>query len=213
MTMSRYRCIFWGFLFSCFSINLFGLKLLPGFIALGIFAYGIYGLYIWREDESFRAAGIAASMAALLDFFSTLFTWMEVSLPAYGYYLPLCAHYIALGCTFFLLFSGLQNLFRTRDGSFPKSAASACRHGLYVLPALYTLAIILYGIIMVMRADWKSYLILAAGVLELCIDLYALYLLSYFKAFIKGGHGLAVEPEYPQQQAAAQSTDCPLEQE
>lgn len=212
MTLRRYRCIFWGFFFSCFSFNLFGLKILPGFIALGIFAYGIYGLYSWREDETYRAAAIAAAAAAMLDFFSTLFAWLDISLPAYGYYIPLCVHCIALGCTFFLLFNGLQKLFCEQEGTFPRNAAVSCGHGQYVLPVLYTLAIILYGTIMVLYADWREYLVIAAGILELCTDLYVLYLIAHLKAYLKYRRSEAGRPEAIPQQEPTAFTDCPLDQ-
>ena len=148
----------------------------------------------------------------MLDFFSTLFAWLDVSLPAYGYYIPLCVHCIALGCTFFLLFNGLQKLFCEQEGTFPRNAAVSCGHGQYVLPVLYTLAIILYGTIMVLYADWREYLVIAAGILELCTDLYVLYLIAHLKAYLKYRRSEAGRPEAIPQQEPTAFTDCPLDQ-
>lgn len=217
LTMKRYRCIFWGFFFSVFTVNLFGILLLPGFIALGIFSYGIYGLYNQTEDEYFRSAGITAAIGAMLDFFTTMFAWLNIDLPAYGNYIPLCLNYVAFGCTFFALFSGMQKIFRTCGDPAIQDAARACGCSVYVLPVLYTLCIIVYGVILILSPDgsWhelRKDLIVGVSVLELAAAIYALRLIAYYKKYLKIVQYEEAEdsPQLPEHPADTGAPDCPM---
>lgn len=218
LTMKRYRCIFWGFFFSVFTVNFFGILLLPGFIALSIFSFGIYGLYNQTEDEYFRSAGITAAIGAMLDFFTTLFAWLGIDLPAYGNYIPLCLNYIAFGCTFFALFSGMQKIFRTCDDPAMQDAARACGRSVYVLPALYTICIILYGVIMIHKPGTddtvRNYTILGVSALELAASIYALRLIAYYKKYLKTipFEGDEDPPQLPEPPESAKFPDCPDEE-
>ncbi|VYT87476.1 hypothetical protein [Clostridium tertium] len=53
---SGYNKIFWGILFTLFNINLFGIKILPTFVALLIIASGIKLLIEESNEENFKKA-------------------------------------------------------------------------------------------------------------------------------------------------------------
>lgn len=199
--MARYRCVFWGLFLCFFHLNLFGIEILSTTLALAIFTYGLYGLYNQTENRHIHLAAklsLANTLIRLGGYFILLIAYNFFdSTPSFPQYILFSAMNLFLMLTLWNLLAGMREVFEP-DREQPKASGwiASCGHGMIAIPILFTIPVILYGVLMNLTfPDFgdAERAMLAVVCCNAVAILYSLFLISRYKRYLK------MEEEEPEQ--------------
>lgn len=190
--MGRYRCTFWG-LFACFfHLNLFGVRLFPLSLALAVFTYGLYGIYGQTGNRHILLAAklsLANTLIRLSSYSTLLFiNSIYQYTPSYFQYILFALLDLFLMLTIWNLLAGMREIFEPlREHSKISGWIAACSRGMIVIPILFTLAVLLYGILMNVMftgsgdAERSEIAVVCCNILPI---IYALFLITRYKHYL-----------------------------
>lgn len=191
--MARYRCVFWGLFLSFFHLNLFGLEILPVTLALAIFTFGLYGLYNQTENRHIHLAAnlsLANTLIRLAGYFILLIAYnFYDDAPSFPQYILFSVMNLFLILTLWNLFAGMREVFEPhRDQPNAAGWIAACGRGMIAAPILFTIPVILYGVLMNLTfpgfgdAERAMLAVTCCNALPI---LYSLTLIARYKRYLK----------------------------
>lgn len=191
--MARYRCVFWGLFLSFFHLNLFGLEILPVTLALAIFTFGLYGLYNQTENRHIHLAAnlsLANTLIRLAGYFILLIAYnFYDDAPSFPQYILFSVMNLFLILTLWNLFAGMREVFEPyREQPTVAGWIAACGRGMIAMPILFTIPVILYGVLMNLTfpgfgdAERAMLAVTCCNALPI---LYSLTLIARYKRYLK----------------------------
>lgn len=191
--MGRYRCVFWGLFLCVFHLSLYGVEFLFTGLALAIFTFGLYGLYNQTGNRHIHLAAklsLANTLIRLSGYFILLIAYnFYDDVPSFPQYILFSVMNLFLILTLWNLFAGMREVFEPyREQPTVAGWIAACGRGMIAAPILFTIPVILYGVLMNLTfpgfgdAERAMLAVTCCNALPI---LYSLTLIARYKRYLK----------------------------